>query len=148
MKYGEQERVFRLIPGLEKANFVRLGSMHRNTYINSPTLLKEGLELKSFPNLYLAGQMVGCEGYLESAAVGLYVGLSLGNDSLPPLEHSTALGALIHHILHADPKHYQPMNVNFGLFKPFDERVPKRERKEKLVERARGEFAKWMKVTC
>jgi methylenetetrahydrofolate--tRNA-(uracil-5-)-methyltransferase len=144
MKYGEQEKVFRMIPGLEDAKFVRLGSMHRNTYINSPTLLTHGLELKSFPNLHLAGQMVGCEGYVESAAVGLYVGRYLGQqEPLPVLEHTTALGALIHHILHADAKHYQPMNVNFGLFKPFEERVPKKERKMRQVERAREDFSSW-----
>lgn len=149
MKWGEQKRIFRKIPGLENAEFVRFGSMHRNTYLCSPILLGEGLELKNFPGLHFAGQITGCEGYVESAAVGLFVGrhianrVKIGKDLLTP-PATTSLGALIHHILHADPKNYQPMNVNFGLFTALEKRVPKKEKKTHLVARARQDLKKWI----
>lgn len=149
MKWGEQKRIFRTIPGLENAEFVRFGSMHRNTYLCSPVLLGDGLELKNFPGLHFAGQITGCEGYVESAAVGLFVGrhvasqLKTGKDlSTPPA--TTSLGALIHHILHADPKNYQPMNVNFGLFTALETRFPKKDKKVHLVVRAREDLKQWM----
>jgi len=118
MRHGDQKRIIRMIPGLADAKFLRLGSMHRNTFISSPILLNESFELKTFPNLHFAGQIAGCEGYVESAAIGLYVGLSQVGVQMPP--QTTALGALVHHVLHADPEHFQPMNVNFGLFAPFE----------------------------
>lgn len=151
LKWGEQQRIFRKIPGLENVEFVRLGSMHRNTYICSPKLLHEGLELKSLPGIHFVGQITGCEGYVESAAVGLYVGLVLSNLiktkkilSLPP--STTALGALISHILHADPENYQPMNVNFGLFKPLEAKFKKSDKKMELVKRASEDLREWTKM--
>jgi methylenetetrahydrofolate--tRNA-(uracil-5-)-methyltransferase len=120
MKYTDQKRVFRMIPGLENADFVRLGSMHRNTYIHSPTLLNMDLELKHHAGIFLAGQMIGVEGYVESAATGLYAGLILSKriqggsfQTFPPF---TAMGALIRHVIEAETENFQPMNINFGLF--------------------------------
>lgn len=148
MRYPEQSRIFRMIPGLEKAEFVRLGSMHRNTYLCSPLVLKEGLELKSQPQLHFAGQITGCEGYVESAAVGLFVGLFLAKrlsqtKNLPMPPQSTAMGALLHHLLSGDPESYQPMNVNFGLFSDLPEGFSKKDRKVRLVQRAVNEFRAW-----
>lgn len=149
MKWGEQTRIFRMIPGLANAEFVRLGAMHRNTYLCSPLLLGAGMELKSFASLHFAGQITGCEGYVESAAVGLYVALHLAkriqnktNLELPPA--TTAMGALIHHILKADPSAYQPMNVNFGLFTPLEKHFAKVEKKAEIVKRAASDFRKWV----
>jgi len=141
MRHGDQKRIIRMIPGLADAKFLRLGSMHRNTFISSPILLNESFELKTFPNLHFAGQIAGCEGYVESAAIGLYVGLSQVGVQMPP--QTTALGALVHHVLHADPEHFQPMNVNFGLFAPFETKCRKAERKQRQVERAREAFSQW-----
>src|SRR5690606_18857097 len=132
LKHGEQVRIFRAIPGLENAEFARLGGLHRNTYINSPVLLDSSLQLKSRPGLRFAGQITGCEGYVESAAVGLLAGRfaaaeRLGRPvSLPPL--TTAFGALLNHItgghLVSDDepgkRSFQPMNINFGLFPPLE----------------------------
>lgn len=119
MKYPEQQRIFRMIPGLEQAQFARLGSMHRNTYLNAPKLLNQQLQLKSHPGISLAGQMIGVEGYVESAAMGLYAGLVLHKrnqgQSLAPPGADTALGSLIRHLTQSDPNNFQPMNVNFGL---------------------------------
>jgi methylenetetrahydrofolate--tRNA-(uracil-5-)-methyltransferase len=131
LRHGEQVRVFRTIPGLEGAEFARLGGLHRNTYLNSPRLLDETLRLKADPRLRFAGQITGCEGYVESAAVGLMAGRlaaqqNLGEaPTLPPA--TTAHGALLAHItgghmetIEAGPRSFQPMNVNFGLFPPLD----------------------------
>ncbi|KYH32131.1 methylenetetrahydrofolate--tRNA-(uracil(54)-C(5))-methyltransferase (FADH(2)-oxidizing) TrmFO [Neomoorella mulderi] len=141
LKWGEQERVFRLIPGLEEAEFVRFGVMHRNTYINSPPVLKPTLQLKEHPQVFLAGQLTGVEGYIESAASGLVAGINAarlikGQDPLilPP---ATAHGALLHYI--TDPTHdpLQPMHINFGLLPPLERRVKGREaRNRALAERA------------
>jgi len=151
MKWGEQKKIFRMIPGLENAEFVRMGAMHRNTYICSPALLDSGMELKKLQGVHFAGQITGCEGYVESAAVGLYVGLSLKDIvgarhamPLPMPPQTTALGALIHHILHADPTDYQPMNINFGLFFPLEGKFRKRERKVQMVKRASEDFREWI----
>jgi methylenetetrahydrofolate--tRNA-(uracil-5-)-methyltransferase len=131
LKYGEQSRVFRMIPGLEHAEFARLGGLHRNTFLNSPRLLDASLRLKARPNLRFAGQITGCEGYVESAAIGLIVGRlaaaeALGRDLEPP-PSTTAIGALLNHItgghvevIDAGPRSFQPMNVNFGLFPPIE----------------------------
>lgn len=150
MKWGEQQRIFRTIPGLENAEFLRLGSMHRNTYLCSPKLLHKGLELKSLPGIHFAGQITGCEGYVESAAVGLYVGLCLWQQIkkqkkivAPPA--TTALGALISHILHADPEDYQPMNINFGLLKNLEGRFKKADKKNELIKRASDDLREWLK---
>jgi len=150
LKWGEQERVFRMIPGLENAEFVRLGVMHRNSYINSPVLLKPTMEYKKIKGLFFAGQLTGVEGYVESAASGLVAGINaarraLGRETvvLPP---ETAHGALMNYISNALPKNFQPMNVNFGLFPPLEQRVRnKRERKRKLSERALEKLEEWKK---
>ena len=120
LKYPEQERVFRLIPGLERAEFVRLGSIHRNTFIHSPGLLSPYLNFLQYPQLFLAGQLSGVEGYVESAAMGLLAGinaahLSRAQDLVTP-PRATALGALVHHLTNTETRDFQPMNVNFGLF--------------------------------
>ncbi len=141
MKYGEQVRVFRTIPGLENAEFARLGGMHRNSFINSPKLLDEMLRLKTMPNIRFAGQITGCEGYIESAAIGLIAGIFAAAEIIgktittPP--KTTAIGALLNHITGgANTETFQPMNINFGLFPlPPDEMLrPKNEhgRRKKL----------------
>ncbi|WP_028574742.1 methylenetetrahydrofolate--tRNA-(uracil(54)-C(5))-methyltransferase (FADH(2)-oxidizing) TrmFO [Desulfonatronovibrio hydrogenovorans] len=140
LKYPEQKRVFAMIPGLEQAEFLRLGSMHRNTFVNAPRVLA-GLELKARPGVFLAGQITGVEGYLESAAMGLWLGKSLGTElPLPPRD--TALGALLHH-LEKEDRGFQPSNVNFGLFPGLNIRAKKARRKELHAERARKSFHQW-----
>jgi methylenetetrahydrofolate--tRNA-(uracil-5-)-methyltransferase len=167
LKHGEQARIFRMIPGLEKAEFARLGGLHRNTYINSPKLLDPTLRLKPLPRLRFAGQITGCEGYVESAAVGLMAGRFAAAERLGrpirPLPGTTALGALINHITggHIEaadegPRSFQPMNVNFGLFPPL-EQAPQGEdgrrlrgpakgiaRKKALTDRARADLSGWL----
>ena len=145
LKHAEQVRLFRTIPGLEKAEFARLGGLHRNTFINSPKLLDETLRLRRSPNVRFAGQITGCEGYVESAAVGLLAGrfaaAELRSETLPPPPPTTALGALLGHITGgADAEIYQPMNVNFGLFPPVEGRSKKAERKKIYTERARRDL--------
>jgi methylenetetrahydrofolate--tRNA-(uracil-5-)-methyltransferase len=155
LKYAEQVRVFRMIPGLENAEFARLGGLHRNTFINSPRLLDGALRLKSMPRLRFAGQITGCEGYVESAAVGLLAGRfavadRLGQEpALPP--RTTALGALLAHITGgAEAETFQPMNVNFGLFPPVTERQPNgkelhgKDRKLAYSRRALADLATWL----
>jgi methylenetetrahydrofolate--tRNA-(uracil-5-)-methyltransferase len=141
LKWGEQKRVFSLIPGLEQAEFVRYGVMHRNTFINSPSLLKPTYQFKTRDSLFFAGQMTGVEGYVESAASGLIAGLNAGRlakgEELLVFPHETALGSMAQYITTADPKHFQPMNANFGLFPPLPVRIRnKREKYEKLADRA------------
>ena len=148
LTYGEQKQVFRTIPGLEGAEFARLGGLHRNTFINSPALLDDELRLKSRPHIRFAGQITGCEGYVESAAVGLMAGRfaaaeALGNPvtSPPP---TTAVGALLNHITSgADASTFQPMNINFGLFPPLEGRMKKRERKPAMAKRALADLDTW-----
>jgi len=141
MKYGEQTRVFKMIPGLEEAQFARLGGLHRNTFINAPKLLDQQLRMKALPRLRFAGQITGCEGYVESAAIGILAGRFAaaerqGRTMAPPPE-VTALGALLAHITGgAEAATYQPMNINFGLFPPLAE-VPRDERGRKLKGRER-----------
>jgi methylenetetrahydrofolate--tRNA-(uracil-5-)-methyltransferase len=149
LKHAEQVRVFRMIPGLEKAEFARLGGLHRNTFIKSPKLLDGSLRLKSRPNIRFAGQITGCEGYIESAAVGLLAGkflaAELAGTALAPPPPTTALGALLGHITGgADAETYQPMNVNFGLFPPLTEKVRKADRKKGYTDRARVDLAEWL----
>lgn len=143
MKWGAQKEVFRKIPGLEEAEFARLGGLHRNTFINSPRLLDERLRLKSHPHLHFAGQMTGVEGYVESAAMGLMAGRFAAAEQksetlgVPPIE--TAFGALIHHITGgADAKTFQPMNINFGLMPDIVGKNPATGRKYKKAERKRA----------
>jgi len=149
LKHAEQVRVFRMIPGLENAQFARLGGLHRNTFIKSPKLLDGSLRLKSRPHIRFGGQITGCEGYIESAAVGLlaarfWIDELAGRDpSLPPLE--TSLGALLSHITGgADAETFQPMNVNFGLFPPLPERSRKADRKQLYTDRGRAALADWL----
>ena len=167
LKYGEQTQIFRMIPGLENAEFARLGGLHRNTYLNSPKLLDSTLRLRAMPRLRFAGQITGCEGYVESAAIGLMTGRVAAAERLgrpsPPLPSTTALGALINHItgghletIDEGPRSFQPMNVNFGLFPPL-ERMPKAEdgkrlrgaakaiaKKRGLTDRARMDLGRWL----
>lgn len=147
LTYGEQRRIFRLIPGLENAEFVRLGSMHRNTFINSPALLDSTQQLKSDPRVFFAGQITGVEGYVESAASGFLAGIAavhaVQGQPIPLPSPETALGALMHHITNADVKHFQPMNVNYGLFPELPGRVKKKERRQKLAERALLALEEW-----
>jgi len=148
LRYGEQARVFRMIPGLEQASFARLGGLHRNTFINSPRLLDGELRLKARPHVRFAGQITGCEGYVESAAVGLMAARFAAAEAMrrpiapPPLE--TAHGALLNHITGgADAETFQPMNVNFGLFAPLEAKVRKNERKRAMAERALAAIEAW-----
>ena len=142
LKYGEQKRIFAMIPGLEHAEFLRLGSIHRNTYVLAPEVLTPALELRNRPGAYLAGQISGVEGYLESAATGLWLGLHLaGKLDLPPQE--TALGALLGH-LRTPAKHFQPSNVHFGLMPALNRKAPKKKRKELYAQRAREVWKSWI----
>jgi methylenetetrahydrofolate--tRNA-(uracil-5-)-methyltransferase len=146
LKHAEQVRVFRMIPGLQNAEFARLGGLHRNTFIKSPTLLDETLRLKSAPHVRFAGQITGCEGYLESAAIGMLAGRFAVDPDLTAPPPTTALGALLAHITGgADASTYQPMNVNFGLFPPLDldGKSKKADRKRLYTARAREAFAVW-----
>ena len=150
LKHGPQVELFRTIPGLEKAEFARLGGLHRNSFINSPRLLDQQLRLKSAPHIRFAGQITGCEGYVESAAIGLLAGrmavAELAGRVLPPPPATTAIGALLGHITGgADADSYQPMNVNFGLFPPLAERVKKKpDRKLAYTARAKADLAEWL----
>ena len=148
LKHGEQVRLFRTIPGLENAEFARLGGMHRNTFLNSPAVLDRQLRLKGAEHIRFAGQITGCEGYVESSAVGLMAGLLSaaelsGRDWTPP-PRTSAMGALLAHITgDAEAESYQPMNVNFGLFPPLPD-VKKKQRKEAYTERAKADFGAWL----
>ncbi|MFC3580215.1 methylenetetrahydrofolate--tRNA-(uracil(54)-C(5))-methyltransferase (FADH(2)-oxidizing) TrmFO [Sphingomonas hylomeconis] len=149
LKHAEQVRLFRTIPGLENAEFARLGGLHRNTFIRSPELLDPTLRLKSMPNVRFAGQITGCEGYIESAAIGLIAGrfaaAELRGETLAPPPVATALGALLHHITGAAVADtYQPMNVNFGLFPPIPGRTKKADRKKMYTDRARDALGEWL----
>ncbi|MES2967321.1 MAG: methylenetetrahydrofolate--tRNA-(uracil(54)-C(5))-methyltransferase (FADH(2)-oxidizing) TrmFO [Pseudomonadota bacterium] len=152
MKHGAQVDVFKMIPGLHEASFARLGGIHRNTFINSPTLLDDRMRLRARPNIRFAGQVTGVEGYVESAAMGLLAGRMaaaelLGRD-LPPPPPDTAMGALITHITGgADAKTFQPMNVNFGLFPPIDAKGGRKGRKDRYkayTDRAKIAFQGWL----
>jgi methylenetetrahydrofolate--tRNA-(uracil-5-)-methyltransferase len=155
MKWGEQSRVLRLIPGLEQAEFVRFGMIHRNTYINGPTVLRETWQTKSRADLFFAGQISGVEGYVESAASGLIAGrnaaaLALGEPlSVPP--RTTAIGALAYYVSHAEPGNYQPTNITFGIIAPLQpeagRKVPRKkaDRNVALSERALADLEVWMK---
>ncbi|MCO8144418.1 methylenetetrahydrofolate--tRNA-(uracil(54)-C(5))-methyltransferase (FADH(2)-oxidizing) TrmFO [Rhodovulum tesquicola] len=153
MKYGAQTSVFRMIPGLENAMFARLGGIHRNTFLNAPMLLDAGLRLKSRPHIRFAGQITGVEGYVESAAMGLFAGrlaaAELTGRSLPPVPATTATGALVAHITGgADARTFQPMNVNFGLFPPVEGlragRRGRRDRYKAYTDRAKADWTAWL----
>ena len=146
LKWGEQKRVFRMIPGLENAEFVRYGVMHRNSYMDSPNLLKQTFQSKKQENLFFAGQMTGVEGYVESAASGLVAGINaarlFAEEDEVVFPQTTAIGSLPYYITHADSKHFQPMNVTFGIIEPWSERIrDKKERYSKVAERALADLA-------
>ncbi len=149
LTWPEQNRILRMIPGLEKATFARYGSIHRNTFINSPALLKTTLQMRSREDIFFAGQITGVEGYVESSAMGLMAGINVcqhlkGGGGLEAPPATTALGALIHHITNRDYKNFQPMNVNFGLFVPLEgRRIPKKERGRLYAERALASIENW-----
>ena len=148
LRIPEQQRVFRMIPGLANAEFLRYGSIHRNSYVNSPSVLTPSLTLRDDPQLFLAGQITGVEGYTESTASGLLAGINLSrvldgeNPVVPP--PTTMLGALYRYLREADPRHFQPMNANFGLVDELDERIrDKRVKKQRMAERAIAEMRAW-----
>ena len=153
LKYGEQARVLRLIPGLENAKFLRYGQIHRNTYINGPALLRETLQMKQHPNVLFAGQISGVEGYVESIATGLLAGmqacaLHLGQEPISP-PRATAFGALVNYICHADSRNFQPANITFDLLEPLDEATRRRVRDKKqrhamVCKRALEELESWL----
>jgi len=153
MKWGEQSRVLRMIPGLEQAEFVRFGMIHRNTYINGPMVLGATWQVRTDPTLFIAGQVSGVEGYVESAASGLIAGRNAaalargGEPAAPP--RTTAIGALGYYVSHADPAHYDPTNITFGIIEPLPEHVaPKRAgRKALLAERALEDLAQWAQAS-
>jgi methylenetetrahydrofolate--tRNA-(uracil-5-)-methyltransferase len=148
LTYPEQERIFRTIPGLENANFARLGSMHRNTFINTPAALNETLQLRQAPNIFFAGQITGVEGYVESAASGLLAGLFAAachqGMSFQPPPVTTALGALLNYPVNASPENFQPMNITYGLFPALEKRIRKRrDRRQALADRALADLELW-----
>lgn len=140
LKWGEQKRVFRLIPGLENAEFERFGVMHKNSYLNSPTVLKQSYQTKVNDNIFFAGQITGVEGYVESAASGINAAINidkyLQGQAIVDFPKETAFGALSHYITHASPKNFQPMNISFGIIRPLEFNVVKAERKKALSKRA------------
>lgn len=151
LTWTEQRRIFRMIPGLGNAEFARYGSIHRNTFINSPALLEITLQLKTAEHIFFAGQITGVEGYIESTAMGLMAGLSVsefhkGKSFLPP-PPETATGALLNHITDTDSKQFQPMNINWGLVSPLPGKVKKRERGERYAHRALESLARWQSET-
>jgi methylenetetrahydrofolate--tRNA-(uracil-5-)-methyltransferase len=149
LKFGEQARVLRLIPGLENARFLRYGQIHRNTYINAPTLLSQTLQMKEHPHVLFAGQICGVEGYVESIAAGLMAGihaaaLATGMDPLPP-PRATAFGSLMNYLTNADPKKFQPANITFDLLPPLDRKVRDRQERHRLqCQLALTEFEGWV----
>jgi methylenetetrahydrofolate--tRNA-(uracil-5-)-methyltransferase len=151
LKFGEQARVLRLIPGLENARFLRYGQIHRNTYINSPALLTATLQMKEYPNILFAGQICGVEGYVESIATGMLAGIhsaalvSRESPIAPP--RVTALGSLMHYITNADPKKFQPANITFDLLPPLENKVRDRQFRHKMqCELALQELETWLKT--
>ncbi len=147
LKWGEQKRIFGALPGLENARFVRLGQIHRNTFINAPIHLDAFYRVKEKPSLRLAGQITGVEGYLESAATGLAIALyaTLERGGRPPaaMPATTAFGAMTRHLVESNPKRFQPANINYGLFEPLGRRIKKRERRAAYVERAHEALCLW-----
>jgi methylenetetrahydrofolate--tRNA-(uracil-5-)-methyltransferase len=150
LKFGEQARVLRLVPGLENARFLRYGQIHRNTYINAPTLLRDTLQMKAYPRVFFAGQICGVEGYVESIATGMLAGrhaaeLACGAE-MAPAPRPSAFGSLTHYVTHADPKNFQPANITFDLLPPLEKKI--RDRKERhglQCELSLKEFDGWLK---
>jgi methylenetetrahydrofolate--tRNA-(uracil-5-)-methyltransferase len=152
LRIPEQQRVFRTIPGLESAEFLRYGSIHRNSYLNSPASLGPGLTARDDDRLFFAGQITGVEGYTESLGTGIMAGINLARRLsgelivVPP--PTTMLGGLYRYLRDADPRHFQPMNANFGLLDPLPGKLKKDRKKELLVERAQADFAAWLEETA
>jgi methylenetetrahydrofolate--tRNA-(uracil-5-)-methyltransferase len=148
LKFGEQARVLRMIPGLENARFLRYGQIHRNTYINSPALLQETLQMKAHPRILFAGQICGVEGYVESIATGLMAGMhaaaiALGDQPVPP-PRASAFGSLVHYVAHADPSNFQPANITFDLLPALEKKIRDRKERHRLqCELALREFDSW-----
>jgi methylenetetrahydrofolate--tRNA-(uracil-5-)-methyltransferase len=153
LRFGEQARILRMIPGLENAKFLRYGQIHRNTYINAPTLLRESLQMKQHPNVLFAGQISGVEGYVESIATGQLAGIhasaiAQGREPVPA-PRATAFGALVNYICHAEAKHFQPANITFDLLEHLDEATrrrirDKKERHRLVCERALQAADQWI----
>jgi methylenetetrahydrofolate--tRNA-(uracil-5-)-methyltransferase len=150
LTYTAQEEVFRLIPGMERVEFARLGSIHRNTFIRAPEVLSPTLQLKARADLFLAGQLTGVEGYVESTAMGLLAGLNAARSLLgqpllvPPPE--TAHGSLVRHLTASESKNFQPSNINFGLFPPIETKMPKKFRGQHRAEKAISSLKQWFKA--
>jgi len=152
LKFGEQARVLSLIPGLERARFLRYGQIHRNTYINAPTLLVPTLQMKAHPHVLFAGQICGVEGYVESIATGLMAGVNaaaLANGTVPSTPpRATAFGSLVHYITQADSKNFQPANITFDLLPALEKRVRDRKERHRLqCELALQQFQYWLEKT-
>jgi methylenetetrahydrofolate--tRNA-(uracil-5-)-methyltransferase len=150
LKFGEQQRILRLIPGLENAEFLRFGQMHRNTYINGPALLTPALQLRNRPEIFFAGQISGVEGYVESIATGLVAGMHA--TGIPELPRETAIGSLCHYVSRADPGDYQPANITFDLLPPLDDATHQRLRRDKkarhaeICRRALAALGEWIEA--
>ena len=149
LKFGEQARVLRLIPGLENARFLRYGQIHRNTYINAPTLLRETLQMKVHPRVFFAGQICGVEGYVESIATGLLAGMHAAalasGAELSAAPRASAFGSLTHYVTHADAKNFQPANITFDLLPPLEKKIRDRKERHRLqCELALREFDRWL----
>jgi methylenetetrahydrofolate--tRNA-(uracil-5-)-methyltransferase len=153
LKFGEQARVLRLIPGLENARFLRYGQIHRNTYINAPVLLSGTLQMNQHPRVLFAGQICGVEGYVESIATGLVAGLHAvalisGFEPVPP-PRATAFGSLLHYVSNADPRKFQPANITFDLLPPLESKVRDRKERHRLqCELALTQFTSWLESTA
>lgn len=151
LKFGEQARVLRLIPGLENARFLRYGQIHRNTYINSPSLLRESLQMQAHPQVFFAGQVCGVEGYVESIATGLLAGIHasalVSGAEVIPAPRASAFGSLAHYVTHADAKNFQPANITFDLLPPLEKRIRDRKERHRLqCELAVKEFERWTEI--
>ena len=148
LKHNAQKEIFRTIPGLENAEFARLGGIHRNTFVCGPKVLDERLRIKNKPSVTLAGQVSGCEGYVESIAMGFLAATLLADETLPlpPLE--TAIGAMLYHVTRSEAKDFQPMNINFGIFPPIESKLKGSERKKLYSNRALSALSEWFKTTA
>ena len=149
LKFGDQARVLRLIPGLENGRFLRYGQIHRNTYINAPTLLRESLQMKAHARVFFAGQICGVEGYVESIATGLLAGIHaaalVSGAEIVPAPRASAFGSLTHYVTHADPRNFQPANITFDLLPPLQKKIRDRKERHRMqCEAALREFDRWM----
>jgi methylenetetrahydrofolate--tRNA-(uracil-5-)-methyltransferase len=148
LKFGEQARVLRLIPGLENARFLRYGQIHRNTYINSPTLLRDTLQMKEHPRVFFAGQICGVEGYVESIATGLLAGMHAAamasNSEISAAPRASGFGSLTHYVTHADARNFQPANITFDLLPPLEKKIRDRKERHRMqCELALRQFDAW-----